>query len=169
MNLADNPTTTSVALQSAITVSFTAFFRDTTLAMIPFLCVVAVAMAVDLKLGIRVSRHRGEQIRISRAIRRTMGKIVEYTGIVMLGASATVAFDTPVFQYIGGGAAVAADAALFAQRRCKRLAQGNAHVLDRVVVVHVDVSVTGEGEIESAVLGKQGEHVVEKSNARADL
>lgn len=109
MNLADNPTTTSVALQSAITVSFTAFFRDTTLAMIPFLCVVAVAMAVDLKLGIRVSRHRGEQIRISRAIRRTMGKIVEYTGIVMLGASATVAFDAPVFQYIGGGAAVAAE------------------------------------------------------------
>lgn len=109
MNLADNPTTTSVVLQSSMTVTFTAFFRDTIQTMIPFVCVVAVAIAVDLYLGICVSRRRGEQIRLSRAIRRTLTKMVEYTGIVTLGATAAVAFDYDLIKYAVNGLALAAE------------------------------------------------------------
>ena len=65
--------------------------------------------------------------------------------------------------------AVAADAGLVAQRLAERLAQANAHVLDRVVLVDVQVAGGLDGQIDGGVLGQQRQHVVEEADAGGDL
>lgn len=44
----------------------------------------AVGILVDLRFGIMAAKVRGETIRTSRAIRRTLNKAVDYLGIVTL-------------------------------------------------------------------------------------
>ena len=65
--------------------------------------------------------------------------------------------------------AVAADAALVAQRGGKRLAERDAAIFHRVVRVHLQVAVAAQFQIHRGVFGEQGEHVVEKRNAGLDL
>src|SRR5215204_7550280 len=60
------------------------------------------------------------------------------------------------------GRAVAADARLVAERLRERLTQSDGHVLDRVVVVYVEVASALDFEVEESVLGEQLKHVVEE-------
>lgn len=50
----------------------------------------------DLFFGIEASKARGEEIRLSRAIRRTITKICEYFCWIMVSISASVAFEQPM-------------------------------------------------------------------------
>ena len=68
-----------------------------------------------------------------------------------------------------GGEAVARDAAPLAERLVQRLAEHEAHVLHRVVVVHVEVARALHREVHERVLLEQLEHVVEEADARVDL
>ena len=65
--------------------------------------------------------------------------------------------------------AVAADAHFVAQRLLEGLAEHQADVLDRVMVVHRHVPLGHHRQIEQPVLGEQREHVVEKRHAGLDL
>src|SRR5208337_200769 len=47
-------------------------------------------------------------------------------------------------------------------------AEGNAHVLDSVVLVHMQVALGGEAEIKAAVTRDEVEHVIEEGNARGN-
>ena len=67
------------------------------------------------------------------------------------------------------GVAEAADAAPIAQRLVDGGAQGQRAVLGRVVVVDVEVALAVELEVEPAVLGQRGQHVVEEAQAGLDL
>lgn len=50
----------------------------------PWLLLGAVALLVDLRFGIKAAKARGETVRTSRAIRRTLNKAIDYLGIVTL-------------------------------------------------------------------------------------
>ncbi len=52
----------------------------------------AVLLITDLRFGIRASRVRGEQIRVSRAIRRTINKAVDYICWVLLAGTLGATF-----------------------------------------------------------------------------
>ena len=65
--------------------------------------------------------------------------------------------------------AVTANAGLLAQRLAQRLPQANAHVLHRVMLVHLQVAGGLDGQIHGGVLGQQRQHVVEKADAGGDL
>ena len=65
--------------------------------------------------------------------------------------------------------AVAADAGPVAQGLAHGLAQADAHVLDRVVLIDVQVAAGLDRQIEGRVLGQQREHVVEEAHAGGDL
>ena len=60
------------------------------------------------------------------------------------------------------------DAALAAQRLRKRLAEGDADVLQGVVLIHGEVAASPEIQIERAVTGQQFQHVVEEADTAAD-
>lgn len=54
-----------------------------------------VLVMVDLRWGIRAAKARGEVIRTSRAIRRTINKIVDYTCWILLAGVLGEAFGDP--------------------------------------------------------------------------
>lgn len=54
-----------------------------------------VVVFVDLRFGIRAAKVRGETIRTSRAIRRTINKIVDYTCWILLAGVLGRAFGEP--------------------------------------------------------------------------
>lgn len=59
--------------------------------MIPWLIVTGAVIVCDLIFGIRKSLIMGEEVRISSAIRRTMGKMVTYFAFVVMVAMIDVA------------------------------------------------------------------------------
>ena len=65
--------------------------------------------------------------------------------------------------------AVAADARLVAQRLPQCLAQADAHVFDRVVLIDVQVALRSDRQVAGRVLGQQRQHVIEEADAGGDL
>ena len=61
------------------------------------------------------------------------------------------------------------DAGPVTQSPIERLAQANRHILDGVVRIHCRSPLASTDQIEQAVMGKQRQHVVEKTDARAHL
>ena len=68
--------------------------------MTPFLIVALLLIIVDLVFGIAAARKRNEIVRFSRALRRTVNKLVEYACWVILAASLAVAFDYKPLNWI---------------------------------------------------------------------
>lgn len=60
------------------------FLLDSIEHIIPWLIVTAVVIVTDLITGIRQSLLMGERVRFSRAVRRTMGKMVTYFAFVVM-------------------------------------------------------------------------------------
>lgn len=68
--------------------------------IIAWLIVAAVLVFVDLRFGIRAAKRRGERVRVSRAARRTINKLVDYICWIsvawVLGGSFGKVFDIPL-------------------------------------------------------------------------
>ena len=60
--------------------------------------------------------------------------------------------------------AIAADAALVAQRPGQGLAQGDAAVFDRVVIVDVQIALRGQRDVDQRMAGQLIQHVVEETD-----
>lgn len=58
----------------------------------PWLLFGAVLVLVDLRFGILAAKKRGEQIRHSRAVRRTVNKVIDYLSWVTLAELASRTF-----------------------------------------------------------------------------
>ena len=63
----------------------------------------------------------------------------------------------------------AIDAPAVAERFGEQLAQHDADVFHGVVLVHIEIAVGVELQIEAAVLGEQLQHVIEEADAGGDL
>ncbi len=63
----------------------------------------------------------------------------------------------------------AQDSLLVTQRFVKRLTKHDAHIFDGVVLVDFKVTTSLEVQIESSVMSKQFEHVVEEIDSSRDL
>ena len=62
----------------------TAFVQESLSHMIPWLIVTCAVIVCDLAFGVRKSLIMGEKVRLSKAIRRTMGKMVTYFAFVCM-------------------------------------------------------------------------------------
>lgn len=60
-----------------------------------FLLAALALVLADLKFGIDAARHRGEVIRKSRAVRRSINKIIDYICWILVATSFGQAFGTP--------------------------------------------------------------------------
>ena len=98
--------TTSIVVQGGAATLAVAFLRDTLDLAFPFLIVAGVVILVDLFFGVQAAHKRGEEVRASKAIRRTIGKAVEYLSWVILGATLGVAFEWPPLSKIIIGVAI---------------------------------------------------------------
>lgn len=100
MTFAESNTTSATVAQGSVSVLAVTFLRDTLVLMTPFIFIAVVLIAVDLVFGIAAARRRGETVRLSRAIRRTVNKIVEYACWIILAASLAVAFELNALNWI---------------------------------------------------------------------
>ncbi len=75
--------------------SYLAWATDFIYPMRWFLIAAFALTLADLKFGIDASRHRGEPIRKSRAVRRTFNKIIDYLCWILVATSFGEAFGTP--------------------------------------------------------------------------
>jgi hypothetical protein len=64
---------------------------------------------------------------------------------------------------------IATDAGLVAQRLPQRLPKANPHILDRVMLIDVQITGSANDEINRRVLCQERQHVVEKTNARGHI
>lgn len=89
--LADEASTGSVVVGTGLSATLLLFFEQSLSRMLPYLVIAATVILIDLVFGIKASRRKGDRIRISRAVRRTIGKAVEYFCWVVLASSLAVA------------------------------------------------------------------------------
>jgi hypothetical protein len=74
----------SNAIQGSFAGIASAFITQTLEHMIPWLMVSAAVILCDLAFGVRKSLIMGEEVRFSRAVRNTMGKMVTYFAFVCM-------------------------------------------------------------------------------------
>ena len=98
--------TASVVIQGGAATLAVAFLRNALNLAFPFLVVAGVVIIVDLIFGVKAAAQRGEVVRASKAIRRTIGKAVEYLSWVILGATLAIAFEWPPLSKIIIGVAI---------------------------------------------------------------
>lgn len=76
----DNSSNIFSTLMAMLGAAITNFYSH----LAPWLLLGAITIIVDLRFGIKAAKARGEKVRTSRAIRRTLNKAIDYLGIVSL-------------------------------------------------------------------------------------
>ena len=98
--LADELSAGSVVVGAGMSATLLIFFENSLYKMLPYFVVCLIVIALDLWFGVRAAKARGKQIRISRAIRRTIGKTVEYAGWAILASTISVATGYDIIQTV---------------------------------------------------------------------
>lgn len=97
---AEEISTGSAVVQSGVTGVAITFFSQAIISMTPYLMVSVILILADLYFGVKAALHRGESVRVSRALRRTVGKMFEYLCWVMVSVSMGVAFEVAFIEWI---------------------------------------------------------------------
>lgn len=74
----ENMTVDQSIAQGAATSMMVLFIQNTIYSLIPYMFIIVTIVILDLVQGIRAAKKRREEIRVSRAIRRTVSKLFEY-------------------------------------------------------------------------------------------
>lgn len=119
MQFTEMQSTESALLQGGTSVVMTAFLAEVIADMLPFLIVAVIVILVDLIFGIRAAQHRKEEVRYSRAFRRTVSKMFEYVCWVTLSSSLAVAFKFPALEWIILGAVILNEVVSIASNWCE--------------------------------------------------
>lgn len=119
MQFTEMQSTESALLQGGTSVVMTAFLSEVIADMLPFLIVAIIVILVDLIFGVRAAQHRHEEVRWSRAFRRTVSKMFEYVCWVTLSSSLAVAFKFPALEWIILGAVILNEVVSIASNWCE--------------------------------------------------
>ena len=98
--LAEQSTMAETIVQNSTTAILTSIFYQALADSIIWLVVAAVVIVCDLFFGCEAARKRGERVRISRAVRRTVNKMCEYLCWVMLGLTISIGFAADWLKYL---------------------------------------------------------------------
>ena len=96
--LADEVSTGGVVAGAGLTTTLLLFFENSLEKMIPYFFICAIVIVLDLWFGVQAAKIRKEEVRVSRAIRRTLGKTVEYGAWAVLASSLAVATGYEIIQ-----------------------------------------------------------------------
>lgn len=87
--------TSQVVAQGSVSALLVSFYHDALDLAFPFIIPALFLILVDLLFGVQAAKRRKEDVRISRAIRRTIDKMVSYACWIILSATLSVAFALP--------------------------------------------------------------------------
>lgn len=99
MSFSDTTSTSTVIAQGGAATIVMTFVNESLVKMLPFMFVAVALIITDLYFGIRAAKHRDEEVRMSKAIRRTVGKSFDYICWIIVSASLSVAFNAPAIEW----------------------------------------------------------------------
>lgn len=82
----------SLVLEGGVAATTIAFLQTAVLRMIPYALPSVVLIALDLAYGIKAAKFRGEKVRLSTAMRRTITKTFGYVCWLVLASTMAIAF-----------------------------------------------------------------------------
>lgn len=99
MNVTSEPIAEVTILQMPASAILSAMFYRAIADSIVWLCVGVVLIVADLYFGIEAAHRRKEEVRLSRACRRTINKMCEYLCWVMLATTLSIGFEVDWLKY----------------------------------------------------------------------
>ena len=82
----------ALVMQGSVATTLVVFLQTAVLRMIPYAIPAVFLIALDLFYGCRAAKYRGEKVRLSTAVRRTMTKFFSYVCWVILASTLALAF-----------------------------------------------------------------------------
>lgn len=82
----------ALLVQGGVSATLVAFLQTAVLRMIPYSIPAIVLLILDLVYGIRAAKYRGEKVRPSTAVRRSMTKLGSYICWLILASTIALAF-----------------------------------------------------------------------------
>lgn len=90
----------SLVLEGGISATMVAFLQTAVLRMIPYALPSVFLICLDLVYGIKAAKHRGEKVRFSTAIRRTVTKCFGYVCWLILATTISLAFEHQWLEWV---------------------------------------------------------------------
>ena len=84
----------SFVLQGSVSSAAVVFLQEAVLRMVPYFAPSVLLILLDLCYGIRGARARGEKVRLSTAVRRSVTKCATYLCWIILASTLALAFHT---------------------------------------------------------------------------
>jgi len=82
----------ALVVQGGVSAVAIAFFQEAVLRMIPYAVPSFVLLLLDLLYGIKAAKFRGEKVRVSTAVRRSMTKLFSYCCWLILASTMSLSF-----------------------------------------------------------------------------
>lgn len=82
----------ALIVEGSVSTALVALLQNAALRMIPYAVPGLMLLLLDLIMGCRAAAARGEKVRASTAIRRTMTKLFTYVCFIILSTSLAIAF-----------------------------------------------------------------------------
>ena len=89
----------SLIVEGTVASALVALLKTAVLRMIPYAIPGLMLILLDLIMGCRAARTRGEKVRASTAIRRTMTKLFTYICFIILATTLAIAFDRTFLEW----------------------------------------------------------------------
>ena len=82
----------ALVMEGSVATTLVVFLQTAVLRMIPYAIPAVFLIALDLFYGCRAAKFRGEKVRISTAVRRTMTKFFSYVCWIILASTLALSF-----------------------------------------------------------------------------
>ena len=89
----------ALVFNGSIATTLAIFLQTAVLKMVPYSVPAIAIIILDLLYGIKAARHRGEKVRFSTALRRTMTKMFSYVCWLILASTLALAFGMPWIEW----------------------------------------------------------------------
>jgi len=97
----------SIILQGSVSATAIAFLQAAVLRMIPYAIPSVVLIFLDLVYGVKAAIHRGEKVRLSTAVSRTITKAFTYICWIVLASTIALSFQVVWLEWVILGAVYA--------------------------------------------------------------
>ena len=87
-------------MQSSISATAVVFLQEAVLRMIPYSVPALFLIALDLLYGVRAAKYRGEKVRVSTAIRRSVTKCFSYVCWIIIASTLALAFKKDILEWV---------------------------------------------------------------------
>ena len=82
----------ALVMEGGVSAAIVVFLQTAVLRMIPYAVPAVFLIALDLFYGVRAAKYRGEEVKFSPALRRTMTKFFSYVCWIILASTLALSF-----------------------------------------------------------------------------